>query len=99
MQKRLPGRNPNSAVRIPMRQMIMLFAPATTQPCHNFFPTMTVERTDKTHDRKPSLSRYRLWNRVLAYSKSTYLQFRYPRDNAIVIGRTGATNLELSFAT
>jgi hypothetical protein len=51
MQKRLAGSNPNCAVRNPMTQMMMLFAPAMNQPCHSFFPTRTVERMVKKQDR------------------------------------------------
>jgi hypothetical protein len=51
MQKRLAGRNPNCAVRTPMKHMMMLFAPAMTQPCHSFFPMRTVEKTVKKQDR------------------------------------------------
>jgi hypothetical protein len=50
MQRRLAGTNPNWALRIPITQMMMLFAPAMTQPCHNFFPTKTVEIMVKMQD-------------------------------------------------
>jgi hypothetical protein len=45
MQKRLAGTKPNCAVLMPIRQMSALFAPAMTQPCHNFLPTNSVEIT------------------------------------------------------
>jgi len=51
MQKRLAGRNPNCAVRIPMTQMMMLFAAAMNQPCQSFFPMRTVERMVNKQDR------------------------------------------------
>ena len=44
MQNRFAGMNPNWAVRRPIKQIIALFAPAIIQPCHNFLPTMRVER-------------------------------------------------------
>jgi hypothetical protein len=50
MQNRFAGTNPNCAVRIPMMQMMTLFAAAITHPCHNFFPTSTVERTVNAQD-------------------------------------------------
>jgi hypothetical protein len=50
MQKRLAGTNPNCAVRIPITQRITLLAAASAQPCHNRFPTITVETTLKTHE-------------------------------------------------
>jgi hypothetical protein len=50
MQNRLAGTKPNCAVRIPMKQMMTLLTPATIQPCHNFFPTSTVDITVKTHE-------------------------------------------------
>jgi hypothetical protein len=50
MQNKLAGTNPNCAVRMPIAQMITLLAAATTQPCHSFFPTSTVEITVNTHD-------------------------------------------------
>jgi hypothetical protein len=50
MQKRFAGTKPNWAVCIPMKQMMTLFAAATTHPCQSFFPTKTVEITVKTHE-------------------------------------------------
>jgi hypothetical protein len=50
MQKRFADTNPNCAVRIPIRQMMMLFNPAITQPCHNLLPTSTVEKMVNTQE-------------------------------------------------
>jgi hypothetical protein len=50
MQNRFAGTNPNCEVRIPIKQMMTLLTAAMTQPCHNFFPTSTVETTVNTHD-------------------------------------------------
>jgi hypothetical protein len=50
IQNRFAGTKPNWAVRIPMKQMMTLFAAATTHPCHSFFPTRTVEMTVNTHE-------------------------------------------------
>jgi len=44
MQKRFAGTKPNCAVRMPIRQISKLFAPATIQPCQSLLPTSTVER-------------------------------------------------------
>jgi hypothetical protein len=50
MQKRFAGTKPNCEVLMPMRQISRLFAPATTQPCHNFLPINSVERTVNTQE-------------------------------------------------
>ncbi len=50
MQNRLAGTKPNWAVRIPMKQGITLLAAATSQPCHIFLPTRTVEAIVNTQD-------------------------------------------------
>ena len=98
MQKRLAGRNPNCAVRIPMTHMIILFAPAMTQPCQCFFPTRTVERMVKKQDRKSSLSIFRPWHGVSVCLTSSREQFTDPRDDMVVVGGTGAANVELRLA-
>jgi len=50
MQKRFAGTKPNCAVLMPIRQISALFAPATTQPCHNLLPTNSVEITVNTQE-------------------------------------------------
>ena len=50
MQKRFAGRKPNCAVLMPITQINALFAPAMTQPCHNFLPTNSVEITVNTQE-------------------------------------------------
>jgi len=50
MQKRFAGTKPNCAVRIPIKQIIALLAPAMIQPCHNFLPTRSVETTVSAHE-------------------------------------------------
>ena len=50
MQKRFADTNPNCAVRMPIRQMMTLFTPAITHPCHNFLPTSTVEKIVKIQE-------------------------------------------------
>jgi len=50
MQKRFAGMNPNCAVRTAMTQTTKLFAPANTQPCQNFLPIRTVDRTVRKHE-------------------------------------------------
>jgi hypothetical protein len=50
MQKMFAGTNPNCAVRIPITQTMALLAPANTQPCQSFLPSITVDMTVSTHE-------------------------------------------------
>jgi hypothetical protein len=58
-----------------------------------------VERIVKKQDRLSSLSIFHPWHRVSVCPKSSRQQFKAPRDDMIVVGRTGAANVELRLAT